>query len=79
MGGFEIKRLSNKKVVVIVQARMDSDRMPGKVLKEILKIRGINDKLVDVLGGEKSTGKTVKKGTLRDACCFSCKLNDDWV
>ena len=37
------------------------------MLKEILKIRGINDKLVDVVGGEKSTGKTVEIGTLDGA------------
>ena len=38
------------------------------MLKEnILKIRGINDKLVDVLGGVKSTKKEVKIGTLSGA------------
>ena len=36
MGGFAINRINNKRVVVVIQARMDSYRLPGKVLKKVL-------------------------------------------
>tara|TARA_B100000959_G_C14973739_1_gene620767 strand:- start:1602 stop:2384 length:783 start_codon:yes stop_codon:yes gene_type:complete len=36
VGGFAINRINNKRVVVVIQARMDSYRLPGKVLKKVL-------------------------------------------